>query len=257
MSVISATGFGKLPRLKLSWIIVVVALLLPVHVYGQEKLTTETVGEIERIIHDYLMEHPEVIIESVQKLREKQEAMEMEEGTQNLRAFRDQLENDPLTPIAGNPDGDITIIEFFDYRCGYCKSTLATLLQLLTEDSRVKLVFKEFPILSEESETAARAALAAEMQGQYFTFHNALMGTRLSLTKENILEIAEKYGLDVDRLAIDMESPEVVSQVEANKKLASSLNIRGTPTFVIGEDIVPGAIDIETFREIIRKIRDG
>ena len=83
------------------------------------------------------------------------------------------------------------------------------------------------------------------------------MGTRLSLTKENILEIAEKYGLDVDRLAIDMESPEVVSQVEANKKLASSLNIRGTPTFVIGEDIVPGAIDIETFREIIRKIRDG
>ena len=128
---------------------------------------------------------------------------------------------------------------------------------MLTEDSRVKLVFKEFPILSEESETAARAALAAEMQGQYFTFHNALMGTRLSLTKENILEIAEKYGLDVDRLAIDMESPEVVSQVEANKKLASSLNIRGTPTFVIGEDIVPGAIDIETFREIIRNIRDG
>ena len=99
MSVISATGFGKLPRLKLSWIIVVVALLLPVHVYGQEELTTETVGEIERIIHDYLMEHPEVIIESVQKLREKQEAMEMDEGTQNLRAFRDQLENDGLGQV--------------------------------------------------------------------------------------------------------------------------------------------------------------
>lgn len=234
-----------------------VAVLWPLHVNGEDLLPEEKVDEINQLIREYLMNNPEVILDSVQRFREKQEAMEQESGARNLSALRDQLENDPATPSTGNPEGDVTVVEFFDYRCGYCKSTLTTLLQLLSEDSGIRLVLKEFPILSDESNVAARAALAAGMQGQYFMFHNALMETRVSLQKDSILVMAEDFGLDVERLAIDMESPEIFAQVESNRKLAAALNIRGTPTFVIGEQILPGAVDIESLREIIQSVREG
>ena len=226
-------------------------------VNAEDELHFNQVEEINRLIHDYLMEHPEVILDSVQRLREQEAVADDQEGSRNLVTFRAQLENDPSTPVVGNLSGDITITEFFDYRCGYCKSTLSTIRQLLAEDTGVRLVFKEFPILSAESTIAARAALAADRQGKYFIFHSALMDARGSLDAEQIMIIAADAGLDTVRLAIDMETPQVQAQVDANRELAANLNIRGTPTFVIGDQILPGAIDIETLRQIIEMMRSG
>jgi len=224
---------------------------------ADDSLDSEQIQEINRLIYDYLMANPEVIVDSVQKLREKEEMSQREQGTRNLSVFRDQLENDPMTPVVGNRKGDITIVEFFDYRCGYCKTTLAVLRQLLAEDSGVRLVLKELPILSTESVIAARAALSADKQGKYFSFHSALMGARGSLDEEQVMDIAAESGLDVTKLAMDMETPEVQAQVDANRELAANLNIRGTPTFVIGDQILPGAIDIEALRQIIEMMRAG
>jgi len=232
-------------------------ILPPLNAGAEDELNLNQVKEINRLIHDYLMSHPQVIVESVQKLREQEKVTQREQGASNLATFRDQLENDPLTPVAGNPNGDVTITEFFDYRCGYCKSTLSVVLQLLAEDSGVRLVLKEFPILSAESTIAARAALAAGIQGKYFKFHNALMGARGSLGKDEIMDIAAKSGLDTSRLALDMETPHIQAQVDANHELAASLGIRGTPTFVIGNQILPGAIDVDTLRQIIQMMRAG
>jgi protein-disulfide isomerase len=224
---------------------------------AKDKLNSGQIEEINRLIYDYLMANPEVIVDSVQKLREQEEMSQREQGVKNLLAFRDQLENDPMTPVVGNPNGDITIVEFFDYRCGYCKTTLAVLRKLLAEDSGVRLVLKELPILSTESMIAARAALSADKQGKYFSFHNALMAARGSLDKEQVMEIAAQSGLDVEKLAIDMATPQVQAQVDANRELAANLNIRGTPTFVIGNQILPGAIDIDALRQIIEMMRAG
>ena len=226
-------------------------------VHAGDELNSGQIKEINRLIYDYLMANPEVIVESVQKLREQEEVSEREQGARNLVAFRDQLENDPMTPVVGNPNGDITIVEFFDYRCGYCKTTLPVIRQLLAEDSGVKLVLKELPILSTESVIAARAALSADIQGKYFSFHNALMLARGSLDKEQIMNIAAQSGLDINKLAMDMETSHVQAQVDANRELAANLNIRGTPTFVIGNQILPGAIDIDVLREIIEMMRAG
>ena len=236
---------------------VLVWVLPPLNASAEDELNLNQVKEINRLIHDYLMAHPQVIVESVQKLREQEEVTRREQGASSLEMFRDQLENDPLTPVAGNPNGDVTITEFFDYRCGYCKSTLSVVLQLLAEDSGVRLVLKEFPILSAESTIAAHAALAAGIQGKYFKFHNALMQARGSLGTDQIMDIAAQSGLDTIRLAMDMETPRVQAQVDANHELAASLGIRGTPTFVIGDQILPGAIDIDTLRQIIQMMRSG
>ena len=183
-------------------------------VYGEDALSGPQKTEINQLIEDYLKSHPEIILESVQKFREKQEADRREQGATNLQALRNDLERDPQTPAVGNPKGDVTIVEFFDYNCGYCKSVLATVQQLLSEDSGVRLVLKEYPILSEGSKFAARAALAAGEQGRYFEFHNILMELRGQVTEESVLKAAVGASLDVPKLKRDMEKPEILFQIE-------------------------------------------
>lgn len=223
--------------------------------HGTDNLSDYQKSEIEQLIEEYLMSHPEIILESVQKYRERQEAERKEQGVNALRARRDDIERDPHTPVAGNPAGDVTIVEFFDYNCGYCKSVLATVRQILIEDAGVRLVLKEYPILSEGSEFAARAALAAEQQNRYFEFHNALMEVRGQVSQERVLETALELGLDVAKLTSDMEDEKIDIQIESNRELAQSLNINGTPTFIVGDRIIPGAVDRDTLRELIEKIR--
>jgi len=225
-------------------------------VYGEDALSDPEKTEIKQIIEDYLKSHPEIILESVQKFREKQEADRREQGASNLRALRNDLERDPETPEVGNPNGDVTIVEFFDYNCGYCKSVLDTVQQLLSEDSGVRLVLKEYPILSEDSKFAARAALAAGEQGRYFEFHNTLMKLRGQVTEARVLEAAGGVGLDVAQLQRDMEKPKILFQIESNRELARSLNINGTPTFVVGDQIFPGAVDGETLRKLVGQLRN-
>ncbi|MBI1205793.1 MAG: thioredoxin domain-containing protein [Azospirillum sp.] len=212
---------------------------------------------IEGIIHDYLLANPEVLLETMTAYRARQEAAEAEARKDALVKFRDQLSGDPNSPVGGNPNGDVTLVEFFDYQCGYCKSVFPTLVKLIGEDSKLRFVYKEFPILSPASRTAAKAALAARAQGKYVVFHNALMAYRGQLSDEVVKRLAGSVGLDVARLERDMESAAVDAQITANHELASALDINGTPGFVIGGHVIPGAVDMDSLKKLIAAERKG
>ncbi len=174
-----------------------------------------------------------------------------------LVEHRQALERSAADPVLGNPDGDVTIVEFFDYQCGYCKTMTGPLMELVRDDGRIRLVLKEFPILGPESALAARASLAAGRQGKYEPFHMALMGLRGRLNEGAIWQVAAETGLDLDRLRKDMAAPEITAVIEANYRLAQALGIEGTPAFAIGNALVPGAAPREHLAGLVQKARDG
>ncbi len=174
-----------------------------------------------------------------------------------LAAHPEMLFDDPASPVAGNPDGDVTLVEFFDYRCVFCKGANKAVTAALQQDPRLRVVFKELPVLGPGSVAAARAALAAHRQDpdKYVAFHGALMGVRGRLTKPTIMRIARATGFDVKRLEADMSAPEIDQAIKRNLALAATLGIRGTPVFVIGDKIVPGAVNLKTMKRLIALAR--
>lgn len=210
---------------------------------------------VERIVREYLLSHPEVLVEAMTELQKKQQAASEDRARQVIAERRQEILSDPATPVGGNPKGDVTVVEFFDYHCGYCKQVHQPLLDLAREDKGVRIVYKEMPILAPESRIAAQAALAAERQGKYVVLHNALMEARGKLTKDRILGIAKERGLDTARLAKDMELPEIGAAIDRNLDLAAALDISGTPAFVIGDQLVPGAIGMDAFRALVAQAR--
>jgi protein-disulfide isomerase len=157
--------------------------------------------------------------------------------------------------VAGNPKGDVTVVEFFDYRCGYCKRVTPVLKELMAGDPNLRVVFKELPILSPESNLAAKAALAAEAQGKYLPFHEALMASDSSLSMPDILQLATALKLDTAKLQADMNKPEIQAAIQKNHALAQAVGITGTPAFIIGPELVPGAIELPALKELIAKAR--
>jgi len=214
------------------------------------EFTPEQRKAIEAIIHDYLMQNPDVMIEALR-------AAEDAKSKQVLSDRRREIFDDPATPVGGNPQGDVTIVEFFDYRCPYCKQVQASLQALLDEDRKLRFIYKEMPVLGAPSVTAAHAALAARAQGQYDAFHTAMMATKGQITDEVVYRVAGSVGLDVDRLKRDMTSPEIDQAVKANLALADALDIHGTPGFIIGDHIVPGAIDLDALKNLVAEARKG
>jgi protein-disulfide isomerase len=210
---------------------------------------------IRAIVRDYLMKNPEVIIEALQAYEAKQKQDLASTQTSTIRQRQAEIFNDPQTPASGAANADVTVVEFFDYRCQYCKQVAGTMAQLMRADPKVRIVYKELPILGPDSVVAARAALAANMQGQYHKMHTALMNRRGTLDEPTVLAIAGELGLDAARLKSDMNKPEIAATIERNRALARDLGIRGTPAFVIGEQIIPGAIDIETMRSVVARAR--
>jgi protein-disulfide isomerase len=225
----------------------------------RDSLPADQKQAIEELIRQYILDHPEVIVESVQKYHEHQQAAEQEAGQAAVSKHREALEQDPAAPVAGNPRGDVTIVEFFDYHCGFCKRVLPTVQELLKTDPGVRYVFKEFPILGPESVIAARAALAVwRLQpDKYLAFHVALMQSRGSLAEEQVLAIAGKVGVDREKLQQAMARPEIEEILKRNFELAQDLRIRGTPAFVIGDKLVPGAVSLDQLREMIAAVRAG
>ena len=205
-------------------------------------------AEVEQIIHDYLIAHPEVIPEAIQVLRERQTGSA-------IAQHANVLFHDPDTPVAGNPKGDVTIVEFFDYACGYCKIMLPHLQKALAADGNIRLVLKDFPILSDASVTAAKVALAARLQGKYVPFHMALMGARGRLTDDLIYQTARDVGLDVAKLKTDMNRPDIAQAIQQNRQLASALGVSGTPGLVIGNNVVSGALSYGDLMARVKKIR--
>lgn len=211
---------------------------------------------LDEIIRDFILNNPEVIIESLTRYEAQQRQAEEEQKRQALVASLDALQNDPDSPVVGNPEGDVTIVEFFDYRCPYCKRVAPLLEEILAEDPNVRVVLKEWPILSEESRYAARAALAANMQGKYWGFHMALMTLQGQLDEASVLQAAERLGIDVERMKSDMESEQVEAELQQVYQLAQRIGATGTPAFVIGDQFYGGAIPITSMRQAIELARE-
>jgi protein-disulfide isomerase len=220
-------------------------------------LTPEQRQEVERILRDFLVKNPEVLIEALQAAEDKMRAESEAHASEALAGRQKDLLDDPATPVGGNPKGDVTVVEFFDYRCPYCKQVHPEIVKLLGEDRQVRFVYKEFPILGKESKFASRAALAAERQGKYEPFHNALMTLKGQLSDEAVLRAAGAVGLDVEKLKADMARPEVEEALKRTYELAQALDIKGTPAFVIGGKLVPGAVDAATLKKMVADARKG
>jgi protein-disulfide isomerase len=210
-----------------------------------------------KAIREYLIANPEVLVEAMQELERKQDSQRDTVAQKAIQENRTQLLSDPDSPIAGNPNGDVTIVEFSDYQCPYCKRTHSVVKSVLASDSKVKLVFKDLPILGEPSRIAALAALASRAQHKHLAFHNALMEFNGKIDRDKIMEIAGSVGLDVAQLQKDMEDPKLKEIIDRNLALASALGVRGTPAFVIGNQFVPGAVDANTLKQLIADARKG
>ncbi|MQP64833.1 thioredoxin domain-containing protein [Niveispirillum sp. SYP-B3756] len=200
---------------------------------------------VEQIVRDYLIANPEVLVEAMHALETKEQAQSEQAQKTALTANRAALEN--KGPVGGNPKGDVTLVEFFDYNCGYCKRTHPERVEAVKKDGKVRVVYKEFPILAPSSIEAAKAALAANRQGKYEAFHTALMKHEGRLDSDAIRATARDVGLDIKKLEADMGDAAIQAEIDANIALARELGIRGTPGFVIGDTLVPGAIQTEQF----------
>ena len=208
-------------------------------------------------IERYIRTHPEVIMQSLQAMEAKREAELRERQKVALATKQHDLLHDPTSPVSGNLKGEITLVEFYDYRCGYCKKAAQAVTELQKDDPRVRVVYKDFPILGEPSELAAKAALASQAQGKHQVFHEALLASHTDMTKEEILKIAVGVGLDGTRLEADMANPEWQAVIEKNRALAQELGISGTPGFIVGNELVPGALDLNGLKELIARAGQG
>lgn len=205
---------------------------------------------IEKIVREYLLKNPEVLREAMQALQAKEEKAKSELMAKNLKTLKSEIYSDQDSPISGNPQGDVSVVAFFDYYCGHCRNSLPNLASLTATDKSVRIIYKEFPIMSPNSEIVARAALAATRQGKYLEFHQALLETE-EVGEAAVKIIAEKLNLNAEQLQKDMNDAKMAEALSRNAKLAMSLEIAGTPAYIIGDQIIPGAIDTESLSKIV------
>ncbi|WP_425053802.1 DsbA family protein [Psychromarinibacter sp. S121] len=225
----------------------------PVQSTAQD-LTEERIKELAL---QAIRENPQIIMEAVQLLEAEQAAAQADAQADVLKNQRELLERDPNAPVLGNPDGDVTVVEFFDYNCPYCKRAMAEVQGLIAADPNVRLVYREWPILGEGSVFAAKAALAAREQGKYEEFHWALMGMQGRAEEASVLRVAEDIGLDVERLRADMDAPEIEEHIATSMRLTQALGFNGTPSFVIGDNLIPGFVEEEQLRSAVDDTRGG
>lgn len=231
------------------------SLLISPFVAWAEPTSPIDPAALDQVIEQYIRTHPEVIEQSLQALEAKREAEEKARQKAALATKQNELLNDPSSPISGNPNGEITLVEFYDYRCGYCKRAADAITQLQKEDPRVRVIYKDFPILGEPSELAAKAALASVVQGKHQVFHEALLALKGEMTKASILVTATEVGLDAKRLEADMRNPEWDRVIEKNRALARDLGISGTPGFIVGTELVPGVLALKGLKDLIARAR--
>jgi len=218
-------------------------------------------GELEQIIRSYLVAHPEVLEEMTAELTKRQQAAEAEKHQAAVKQDAEIIFNSPRGVTLGNRSGDVTFVEFFDYNCGYCKRAMGDMLDLLKSDPKLRVVLKEFPVLGPGSVEAAQVAVAVRMQDpsgkKYLDFHQRLLGGRGQADKDKALAAAKDAGLDMARLEKDLASPEVKATLEENFKLAENMGLNGTPSYVIGDQVVIGAIGLEGLTRKISEARCG
>src|SRR6202789_1214617 len=218
-------------------------------------------GDIETIVKNYLVTHPEVVEEAMAELSKRQAAAEAEKSEAAVSENAEKIFNSPRGVVLGNKDGDVTFVEFFDYNCGYCKRAMSDMLDLMKTDPKLKVVLKEFPVLSQGSVEAAQVAVAVRMQDptgkKYLDFHQKLLGGRGAADKARAMAAAKEAGLDTGKIEKDLTSPEVKSTIEENLKLAEAMGLNGTPSYVIGKQVVIGAVGLDGLKEKISTARCG
>ena len=207
------------------------------------------------VVRNYLTKNPEILVEMSTELDKRQQSEESAKQQKVIGDNADAIFRSPLSYSAGNPNGDVTVVEFFDYNCGFCRRALTDVVKLVDTDDKVRVVFKELPIFGEESEGAAKAALAAGKQGKYFEMHQKLYAAPGKADKEKALRVASELGLDVPQLEKDMEDPSVIKELEEVKELAQKLGVQGTPLYLIGDRVVPGAPD-DLYDQLAAKVAE-
>jgi protein-disulfide isomerase len=237
-----------MPRLLAPALLALALLGAPVSASAQSFTDTQR-GDIEAIIKSYLVAHPEVLEEAMNELQKRQTAAESAKHEASIARNAEAIFNSPRGVTLGNKDGDVAFVEFFDYNCGYCKRAMADMLDLMKNDPKLKVVLKEFPVLGEGSVEAAKVAVAVRMQDptgkKYLDFHQKLLGGRGVADKARAMAAAKDAGLDTARIEKDLASPEVKATIEENMKLAEEMGLNGTPSYVIGKQIVVGAVGLE------------
>ena len=206
-----------------------------------DAFSSEQRKAIEGIIKDYLINNPEVMLEIQTALESRMEEIQAKRLQAAVSAQSEQIFRSPDAPIAGNPKGDITVVEFFDYNCGYCKRAFGDVAKLIEKDKSVRLVLKELPILSKGSEEGTRVALAAKAQGKYWEVHRALLNMRGQISEQTALAAAEKAGLDMAKLKTDMKGEAVSQEIARVRELAQAMGIQGTPHFLVADRAIAGA----------------
>jgi protein-disulfide isomerase len=218
-------------------------------------------SEVERIVREYLLKNPELLQEVMGELEKKQAAAESEKHRAGVKEHSEKLFNSSRHVVVGNPKGDVTMVEFFDYNCGYCKRAMSDMLEMMKTDPKLRVVLKEFPVLGESSVEAAKVAVAVRMQDpsgkKYLDFHQKLLSGRGQVDKARALAAAKEAGLDVGRLEKDMASEEARVSLEESFKLAEALGLNGTPSYVIGNDVVVGAVGLKTLKDKVNNARCG
>lgn len=246
------------PLRKLSrWIAlcgVAAGLLLPTSSRAAESFTPAQRNEIIHILREALVKDPSILRDAVEALQLSARQQEEEDARAALVANRSALV-DPADPVAGNPDGDVTIVEFFDIHCPYCKRLEAPMTELLKRDGKIRLVYKDLPVLGPTSVLGAKALLAAQRQGGYEKLRDALMRASGATTQDSLRAEAARVGLDWERLSKDMDDPKIAARIQQNLHLASALGIRGTPAMVIGDQLIPGAIDLAEMQRLVAAAR--
>jgi protein-disulfide isomerase len=238
--------------------VALLALSLPRFAAAAEFSTPQR-GAIEKIVHDYLIAHPEVLQEAMSELEKRQAVADNEKHQAAVKENAKELFSSPNQVTLGNPKGNVTFVEFFDYNCGYCKHAMGDMLTLLKDDPKLKIVLKEFPVLGPGSVEAAQVAVAVRMQApdKYLEFHQKLLGGRGHADKAQALAVAQEIGLDMTRLEKDMASPEVKTTLTENFKLAETLGMNGTPSYVVGDNVIVGAVGLDALKAQVNTARCG
>ncbi|MDP6350730.1 MAG: DsbA family protein [Alphaproteobacteria bacterium] len=215
----------------------------------------DQVRQIEAIARQYLLAHPEVIGEVQALWRAEAVAARKAEARARIAPYRDRLISAEAAFVAGDPDGSVTVVEFFDYRCSDCKRWHADLTELRAQDPDLRVVYREYPILGSDSTLASRAAIASRRQGRYLAFHDALMTSRGALMEAAVMEIATETGLDAEQLRTDMSDPAVQAVIDHNSRLGVALDLLGTPSFIVGDRLLDPWQDIAALKAMIARQR--
>ncbi|MFC5738386.1 DsbA family protein [Sinirhodobacter huangdaonensis] len=245
-------------RTLLSALALSTALAAPAGALDLSKMSTEEKAAFGEAVKDYLMQNPEVLVEAINVLEERQQAAAVENDKTLVDTNAKDIFEDGFSWIGGNPQGDVTIVEFMDYKCTYCKKAFPEVEDLLKKDGNIRLIVKEFPILSQQSELGARFAVATKQvagDAAYKTVHDALIGMRGDISLEGLKRLAADNKFDADAIIKKMNTEEVTAVLRANHQLAERMNISGTPTFIIGNEMLRGYAPEEAMAKIVAEQR--